>query len=232
MIKELNKYKEDYGWFSPEIQEKIIIDYKATNDIETLTLDLIKHSAFIISKHANSWKTYYGLEDAISICIVQIVEKTVPKWIESDFSYYWPNLLFYHLRAVFHKPNIQRKNDLLVKYNYDEFSLEGSDREAAYLQIPSDCSLDGLYESTNKNPDMPVAVIDVLKDVMTETEFNFIYDIYWTGKTMVQSGIDNLNSNNRMTSSNIHRKILKRVKSEVKARLQIEDITELIELTF
>lgn len=190
---------------------------------------LLKYSAIALLSWTKNWYQFYGQDDACAIAVNQLL-KSAEDLIEKDFKYHWLSHLKYGVRAAMCRKVTKRESDLLTKYSYDN---ETSDDFGgpAWMNIEASVTLDGLYEPRNSNVDMPEAVLDVIKEATTPQEYQFIYDIYFNGETITKAGADNFGFK-RMTSSNKHRKILERIKQQVSKKLDITDITEIINLSF
>lgn len=236
-----------YGFYTDEIDLKVKADYLAVKraayalgpespeavellDAACMTIKetLFKYSAPLLLKCSKQWYSWYDADDACAIAAEAFV-KAADKWIDTDFKYHWMYHLKQIVRARFHSTKNKRVSDQLVKYSYDEYSSENP--EPAYMKIKSDVSLDGLYEPKVKNGDMPNVVLEVMKDCTTETEYNFLYDIYFNGQTLTAAGQKHFDTS-RMGSSGKHRRLLAKINSVFSKQLNIHDITDIISLSF
>lgn len=184
-------YKQLQTWadqFEPlERPEEIEIINNTKNDEELIEI-MLKHNARMIIKEISKWQYTYDLDEAASIVIQKLI-RCIDKWDKKSSFYYFAIL---RIKSALH--------DATRKYSKWQCDNNGNmlddiDNHSANLINPKLEQYDDIFE--------------YCKEILTESEYKMIYEIYFNGNLIK-------NSSNIASSSRKHQRILRKLHKYMK----------------
>lgn len=160
-----------------ERSEELHLIASSKDDVD-LFETLLKHNARLIIYELNKWQSTYNLDDAASLVVYKL-QRTFKNWNRTDISFY--HFARLRIKSALHESIRVHSNG----------NLESLEDYAETLESPEKTEFNDLLETC--------------KEILTTSEYNMIYNIYFLGETIKDS-------TNLASSSRKHHKILMKLK--------------------